>query len=301
MLKKVSSWEKDSRSEDLVCYLKLTPRPLTYTVTPDKVICRNYPLCSSKLSSTFPSPRPLDSEAQRLRALERYDILDTAPESAFDELTLLAASVCQTPISLISLLDHRRQWFKSRIGLDVTETERSIAFCNHVLAPQAPFEVPDATTDPRFANNPLVTGHPNIRFYAGVPLLTADNYCLGTICVIDTKPRILTNSQRQALTTIAAQVMAQLDIRLRKSLERASSSNEQPLSSSFLQLQSMVGEEVKRPLANLLNLADLVLADARQGDAAAAEETLKMMSTEVGRLHQKISSLAPLSPPAKHN
>ena len=158
------------------------------------------------------APTPSD-EPDRLAALRRYAVLDTPAEADFDDLTMLASSICETPISLISLLDGGRQWFKSRVGLDVTETARTISFCGHAIVDQALFEVPNASDDPRFFDNPLVLGDPNIRFYAGAPLTTSDGYRLGTLCVIDRIPRNLSEHQRVALEALSRQVVRQLESR----------------------------------------------------------------------------------------
>ncbi len=148
-----------------------------------------------------------------MEALRRYELLDTLPEQALDDLTALAAHICGAPISLISLVDEKRQWFKSKSGLAASETPRDVSFCAHALHQADLFIVPDATTDDRFADNPLVTGDPSIRFYAGAPLLTPEGQALGTLCVIDRVPRQLTESQEQALRVLSRQVMAQLELR----------------------------------------------------------------------------------------
>lgn len=152
-------------------------------------------------------------EEFRLRTLHSYNVLDTAAEKAFDDLTGLAATLCESPISLVSLVAEDRQWFKSRHGLDVTETPREQAFCAHaILEGERLMVVEDTRCDRRFAANPLVTGEPRIRFYAGAPLVVANGARLGTLCVIDRKPHVLTALQREALDVLRNAVVAQLEL-----------------------------------------------------------------------------------------
>lgn len=153
------------------------------------------------------------NESHRLKVLWQYDVLDTVPEEVFDDLTDLAAHICEAPIALISLVDEDRQWFKSRVGLTASETSRDISFCAHAILKSDLFIVPDTTKDPRFKNNPLVTGKDRIRFYAGAPLVTPDGYALGTLCVLDKKPRELRPEQQQALRVLAHHVVSQLELR----------------------------------------------------------------------------------------
>ncbi len=159
------------------------------------------------------TPLP-ENEARRLEVLRQYDILDTPPEQAFDDLALLAAQICQTPIAMVSLVDGNRQWFKSKIGLEATETAREVAFCAHtILNRHEVLEVSDASADPRFADSPLVTADPHIRFYAGAPLVTPDGQALGALCVMGREPRVLTEDQRAALRALSRQAVAQLELR----------------------------------------------------------------------------------------
>lgn len=148
-----------------------------------------------------------ENEEQRLQALQNYDILDSLPEERFDRLTRLAASICGVPIALVSLIDHDRQWFKSRFGLQDSQTARNISFCQHAILGAQILEIEDAAADSRFRDNPLVLGNPEIRFYAGAPLVDPQGYALGTLCVIDRQPRRLTAEQKQALADLAAEVI----------------------------------------------------------------------------------------------
>lgn len=157
----------------------------------------------------------LQSEKKRLKVLWQYEVLDTVPEEVFDDLTELAARICEAPMALISLVDEKRQWFKSKFGTDVNETSRDLSFCAYAITQPDLFIVPDATLDQRFARNPLVTSEPKIRFYAGAPLITPDGYALGTLCVIDKVPRKLRPEQKQALGILAHHVVSQLELRRR--------------------------------------------------------------------------------------
>ncbi|MFM7425483.1 MAG: GAF domain-containing protein [Elainella sp.] len=161
----------------------------------------------------MPSAPLPPNETQRLASLQSCSLLDTEPEPAFDDIVQLAAQICQTPIALVSLIDAERQWFKARVGLPATETPRNLAFCAHAILQQEVLIVPDALADQRFADNPLTTGAPFVRFYAGVPLILSDGMPLGTLCVIDHVPRQLTTEQIEALKTLARQAIRQIELR----------------------------------------------------------------------------------------
>ena len=162
------------------------------------------------MASAIPMPAP---DRDRVAALQKYAILDTEPEQAFDDLTLLASFVCKTPIALISLVDEDRQWFKSKIGMDACQTSRDIAFCSVAIQQTDVMVVPDTLQDERFRNNPLVVSGPRIRFYAGAPLINEEGYALGTLCVVDRTPREFGADQKEALQALGRLVLAQLEFR----------------------------------------------------------------------------------------
>jgi two-component system NtrC family sensor kinase len=157
-------------------------------------------------------PMQID-DAARVAALQKYDILDTEPEKAFDDLALLASYVCKTPIAMISLVDEDRQWFKSKVGVTYSETPRDIAFCSVAIQQPDVFVVPDTLLDERFRNNPMVVSDPRIRFYAGAPLVSEEGYALGTLCVVDRTPSEFKIEQQEALKALSRLVLAQMEFR----------------------------------------------------------------------------------------
>ena len=193
-------------------------------------MAQNDPFTAGAVPAALPA-----NETERLAAVRSYGILDSLPEEVYDDLVFLASTICQTPIALVSIVDEKRQFLKANIGLAVKETPRELAFCAHAILEPVPLVVEDATTDPRFATNPLVTGHPDIRFYVGVPLVNPEGFPLGTLCAIDTKPRQLTPDQQRGLAALSRQVMVQLELRrailvLEGSLAASGGSDATPLS-----------------------------------------------------------------------
>nr|WP_221380022.1 GAF domain-containing sensor histidine kinase [Actinoplanes polyasparticus] len=201
------------------------------------------------------------AEQRRLAALRDYGVLDTAPESDFDDIAVLAAQLCRTPIALVSLVDADRQWFKARVGLQLCETAREDSFCAHAMYAVDVMQVPDARIDPRFQANPLVTGEPNIVFYAGAPLVTSTGEVLGSLCVIDHEPRLLTPAECQGLRTLARHVIAQLE--LRQYARGVDAANERLREADKVrdEFVSRVTHELRTPLTSINGYLEMLADD----------------------------------------
>ncbi len=236
-------------------------------------------------------PIPPD-EAERVAALQRYEILDTGAEQRFDDLTQLASYICNAPIALVSLVDSKRQWFKSKVGLDAEETPREWALCAHAITqPEQLFIVPDAQADARFAGNPLVTGNPNIRFYAGAPLVTEDGYALGTLCVIDTIPRQLSELQLSALSAVRRQVLAQIELsRNLMELTQANLKLEQ-LNQTKSDFLHMAAHDLKNPLSAVMGYAEELLETDNRSNPAETQENLRHIHQASRHMYDLVTNL----------
>lgn len=198
------------------------------------------------------------NETARLSALKGLEILDTPEEEMFDEITKLASMICNVPISLVSLIDETRQWFKSHHGLDTRETPRSLAFCSHAILGDELFVVPNAKLDPRFKNNPLVNEAPNVIFYAGIPLALDDHIKLGTLCVIDNKPRELNENQIQMLRLLGKQTIRLLEMRKateRLEIEKLSAERATAAKRDFI---AAISHDIRNPLNSLLGMSEMI-------------------------------------------
>jgi signal transduction histidine kinase len=234
----------------------------------------------------LPSLTDTDERA-RLGALRRVKILDTPRERRFDDLVELAAQVCGTPMAVLNLVDADRQWGKAMVGFADTEEPRSVSFCARTIEQDAGLMVvPDTREDPRFADNPLVTGDPNLRFYAGASVVDREGYRLGSVCVVDTRPRTLDDGQLRALEALARAAMAQMELRLTLEVEREEVRKLRDLDRVRDQFISTVSHELRTPLTSIRGWIDLLLEEPErlEADQLDAIQRIDRNTSRLGRL-----------------
>lgn len=237
-------------------------------------------------------PNIPDNEIERLNDLRSYKILDTLPEKDFDEITLLASQICGAPISLISLIDKDRQWFKSRQGLDIKETPRDQSFCSHAIKEKGKIMiVKDSRIDERFHDNPLVLGDPNIVFYAGVPLMSSKGNSLGTLCVIDEIPRDLDPSQIRALEALGNQLGKLLEYRISLFKLNASEKKLKEINATKDKLFSIIGHDLRGPMGGIKTLVELLLLNIDTSDVEKVREMLEVIQTSANSTYELLENL----------
>jgi signal transduction histidine kinase len=270
------------------------------------------------------APLPVN-ETERLATLYGLNVLDSPPEKDFDDIVALAAAVCGVPMSLVSLIDTDRQWFKASVGTDLVETSRDLSFCAHAILGRDLLVVPDARQDPRFADNPAVAREGGVRFYAGAPLVTTDGYALGTLCVVDSRPRRLDVEQLQALRALARQVTSQLELRRYAVALANTTARLQELERRKDELAALVGGELRAPLrlmdayldglgrtghhdleaadlvgraaaAHVRGLRDLLDHLLRMAEAGSGADSLHMREIDLTRLTQRaVEAVRPIA------
>lgn len=225
------------------------------------------------------------NETERLDALNSYKVLDSLPEKSYDNITMIASQICETPISLVSLIDDKRQWFKSHHGLEATETPKEYAFCAHaIVEPDVVFSIEDSRLDSRFEDNPLVTWDPRVIFYTGVPLVNPEGFPLGTLCVIDNNPKTLTVHQIDGLKALGDQVVNLLELR-RLNLRLES------INSNLSAFANEVEDELQSPLTDLSTLTSLMVSAYKDGLDEKGASVLEGIDRNAVRLKKIIEEL----------
>lgn len=252
------------------------------------IICQALFICHwSVVNDNLLHPR----EAERLEALRELDILDTPPEESYDRIVELAAEICKTPISTITLIDEDRQWFKAKFGVERSEDPREIAFCAHCILNDTILEVKDASIDPRFKNNPLVTSGPKIRFYAGAPLYSVTGLPIGSLCVIDQNPRELTPTQRKTLIILAKQISSELELRLVNKHLAIQSRKSTLAHDNLQQLFSIISHDLRAPFQGFLGLTKLMEDSYEEFSRDDILETIGLLSESAHETYTLLENL----------
>jgi signal transduction histidine kinase len=225
------------------------------------------------------APIPTNEKA-RMKALKSFSILDTFSEKEYDEITLLASIICDTPISLISLIDGDRQWFKSKTGIDIAEAPRELSFCGHaILNGGKLFTVEDSRLDSRFHDNPFVTGPPDVVFYAGAPLVTSEGFSLGTLCVLDNKPKTLTPMQQNAMEVLSNKIISLFELKKANYLLEQKNKELESQRAELEMFANVAAHDLKSPLKNISSLAEILIEEHGPKLDEEANEMLRMMQT----------------------
>jgi len=238
------------------------------------------------------SPATPHNESFRLKALKEYSILDTLPEQEYDDITQLASQICETPISLIGLIDENRQWFKSKVGIEGNESPREVTFCAHaIIDPTEIFTIKDSRLDERFYDNPNVTGEPHVVFYAGIPLVSPEGFPLGTLCVVDHKPKELSIEQLQALKALSNQVVSLFELRKSKMLLEKAANDLETRNKELEKFAHVAAHDIKSPLNNISSITEILLSDYAENLNDEAKMFLGMLNTSSATLRNLVDGI----------
>jgi hypothetical protein len=238
------------------------------------------------------APQIPTNETIRLKALKEYFVLDTLPEKEYDDITQLASQICGTAISTISLIDENRQWFKSKVGLEVAETPKEYSFCGHAIVdPGQIFTVKDSRLDERFQDNPLVVGDPHVVFYTGVPLVSPEGFALGTLCVIDNKPKELSQEQLKALKALSNQVVSLFELRKSKILLELLTADLENRNKELEKFARVAAHDIKSPLNNISGLIDILLEQYSFSLDDNAKMMMSMLVTSSQTLRELVDGI----------